>query len=185
MFTSEQLAKIRAVKAVILDKMTSLREQSYIQTCDRPVMNDMFLTGGAIASLLQQEEPKDWDIYFRGSEYMTYLATHLNNHSADIADIAEAYREDYGINGKMITNKATTMKNGYSFITMQYGTPDEIKRTFDYLHTTPHYDILENKLYISPAQYDACVNKKLIVNSPTVVKSYRREKFIQRGYKEC
>lgn len=185
MFTDQQKTEIRAVKLVIRDKMDQLRRERYITSCQFDVTRQMFLAGGAIASLLQAQEPKDWDLYFNTSEDMTSLVIHLNAYNSDIADIDEKYRETYGLDGKMITNKAITMKNGCSFITMQYGSPESIKATFDYLHATPHYNLKEDKLYISPAQYDACVNKKLIVHNRNEVKEYRRSKFIERGYKEC
>lgn len=185
MFTDQQLQHIRAVKLVIADKMATLRQTAYIRTCAGYVADYMFLAGGSIASLLQGEDPKDWDLYFKDPKPMADLATHLNSFNDSIADVEEKYREVYGLDGKMITNKAITMKAGYSFITMQYGSPETIKSTFDYLHTTSHYDLLEGKLYISPAQYDACVNKKLIANNPSVLKTYRTEKFINRGYKKC
>lgn len=185
MFTDREQSKIRMIKLAIMDKMDTLRNEPYIKSCPGNVVDHMFLTGGAIASLLQGEDPKDWDLYFKSAKPMADLAVHLNSYNSDIADVEEKYREVYGLDGKMITNKAITMKAGYSFITMQYGDIADIKASFDYLHTTPHFDLLEGKLYISPAQYDACVNKKLIVSNASVVKPYRREKFIQRGYKEC
>lgn len=185
MFTREQQEDIKVAKTIIMSKMFVLHGEEYIKKCAMPLTNSMFLTGGAIASILQRQEPKDWDIYFTHADAMTTLALQLNSYSNLVADVDDVYRETYGINGKMITNKAITMKSGFSFITMQYGSPEDIKSTFDYLHTTPHYDIMRNKLYISPAQYDACVNKKLIVNNKDMIKQYRREKFIQRGYTEC
>lgn len=185
MFTDHQISRIRRVKLVIAEKMIKLRREDYIKTCNTRVCNYMFLAGGAITSLLQNEEPKDWDLYFKLPEPMADLAVNLNSYNDKIADIDEKYREVYGLDGKMITNKAITMKDGCSFITMQYGTPEQVKSTFDYVHTMCHYDLSEDKLYISPKQYDACVNKKLIVNNSSVLKVYRKEKFIQRGYKQC
>lgn len=182
MFSEAQIQHIRSIKLIIMDKMDNLKSEKYISSCPGNVTDYMFLSGGAIASLIQGEEPKDWDLYFKHPTPMAQLTAHLNSFIDDIADVDEKYREAYGLNGKMITNKATTMKNGFSFITMQHGSVESIKSTFDYLHTTSHYDLLENKLYISPAQYDASINKKLIVNSFKNVQQWRTKKFISRGY---
>jgi hypothetical protein len=171
--------------------MRHLQETSYIKQMPNEIsfgniVNHLFLSGGAIASLLQNESPNDWDMYFKidiGFEnFKSYM---LNNHADMIKDVDERYRAVIGINGKMITSHAITMNDGISFIIMQYGSPKTVKETFDYVHATPHYDLAESKLYISAEQYGACVNKKLVVNNLSQVNIARNKKFLDRGYVKC
>jgi hypothetical protein len=102
----------------------------------------------------------------------------------EVADVNEKYSDFIGKDGKMITANSITMKDGNSFITKYYGDINHVKKHFDFLHCTPHYSLKEEKLYISQRQYDACLNKKLIVNNSKVIKKHRVIKFKERGYRE-
>jgi hypothetical protein len=143
----------------------------------------VYLSGGAIASLLQLEEPNDFDFYFETLDAMMQFQSHLAKCELFVKDIDLKYKEAFGTNGKMITAKAITMDDNNSFITMIAADPKTIKASFDYLHCTPHFK--DGKLFISEKQFDAIVNKKLIVNNESMVKEYRREKFLKRGYKDA
>ena len=147
---------------------------------------NFYVAGGAIASLLQGDTPKDVDIYCESDvvskEMMQKLIT---TNRKDIKETKE-YRDFYAEDGKMVSEWAVTMKNGASFIFKNAGKPAEIKKSFDYVHTTAHYQFLtidrEAKLFISPLAYHCAVNKLLIVNNTKRVTVGRRDKFINRGY---
>lgn len=144
-----------------------------------------YISGGAIASLLNKEAPKDFDVYCRDQKAGDAVRELLTiQHMPQIKAVDEKYREldCWKIPGKMVTEKSITMENNMSFIVMHYGEPSEIKATFDFLHCTPHYDIAEDKLYISRAQYDSIKSKTLIVNSPAHVTPWRIQKFVDRGW---
>lgn len=189
MFTKEQTALIHTAKALIQLKMQMMCRSNfaltYHSTTGANLSDSVFLTGGAIASLLQGGEVNDWDLYFRDEQSMTSFVTYLDKYREDIADVKDVYRDTLSVSGKMITEKAITMKDKTSFIVMTYGAPSFVKSTFDFLHTTAHYDIALNKLYISELVFDACVNKKLVSNNGEEIKQYRLEKFINRGYMRC
>ena len=70
----------------------------------------------------------------------------------------------------------------HGFITMIYGKPEDVKRSFDFVHCTPHFHLGTMQLFISERQYRACKDKKLIVNNPDNVKPWREDKFKSRGY---
>jgi hypothetical protein len=178
MFTEQDKTNILAVKARIHQRIQLIRIAPYY-TPDLP-WDKLFLSGGAICSLLNGEEPKDWDWYFKDDAAMYKFQKHLKNCELFIKDVDPKYG-DFGINGKMITANAITMDDNNSFITMVAGLPENIKKSFDYVHCTPHYDW--GKLYISEKQYKACTNKTLIVNNIGKIKEYRQEKFIKRGWK--
>lgn len=149
------------------------------------ISTNFYVSGGAIASLLLNEAPKDFDIYCRNESLVGSLQDALiNNYKDQVKDVDENYREVkcWKVPGKMVTEKSITMNNNMSFIVMQHGEPDKIKATFDFLHCTPHYDIAEDKLYISRAQFDSIKSRTLIVNNPDNIVIHRLEKFLTRGW---
>lgn len=178
-FTNNEIERILHAK-VHLRQRFEVNVPSYWK--DAPV-DSLFVTGGAIASLLQLDDPKDYDFYCTDSKLIRDFAQVLENDYNDlIADIAEDYKQVFGKNGKMITGNAVTMKDKNSFITLEFEPGTSVRSTFDYVHCLPYYDIKSNKLFISKQQYDACVNKVLIVNNPKSIKPYREHKFLERGY---
>lgn len=145
---------------------------------------DMFLSGGAIASILQEQMPNDFDIYFKDAEISLSISKYFNANTSQVKDISEKYREYAGTDGKTITENAITLKNGIQFITKHTGTPEKIRETFDFIHCRPYLDFDSKMLYISKSQYDACVNKMLVVNNPKAVTQHRLEKFLKKGYRQ-
>ena len=181
-FYREEIERILDAKEHLRQKF---RERSYFWLPSAP-LDKMFVSGGAIASLLQGERPNDYDVYCKDyNSILTFSKVLQKDHKNSIADVNEKYREFFGKDGKMITESAITMDNKISFITMLAGSPEFVRNTFDYIHCLPYYDIAENKLYISREQYDACVNKVLVVNNAANVKPYRENKFFKRGYIKC
>lgn len=181
MFNFTQRGHILSVKKKIQAMVEVMQTREWTDGYILP-WDKMYLTGGAIASLIQGEKPKDLDFYFTDEAFMLAMRAHLLHHKQHIADVDPKYKEVLGENGKMITANAITMDDGASFITMIWGTPEQIKSTFDYVHCTPHYSLADKLLYISPKQYTAAVNKVLIVNNESSVKEYRTTKFKERGY---
>jgi hypothetical protein len=88
---------------------------------------------------------------------------------------------DTEIEGKLITAHATTFDNDIQVITMA---TSEFRDTFDFIHCMPWYDIKTGKLHISPAQYEAIKNKKLVLNPKAKKKPTARrvEKYVERGW---
>ena len=183
MFTQEQKDHIQEVKKKIQLHIVGI--WMYFPMYGKSLNLDKInLSGGAIASLLQGETPKDWDFYFEDQvscENFEYTV-HNDPHKDEVADVNEKYSDFIGKDGKMITANSITMKDGSSFITNYYGDINHVKKQFDFLHCTPHYSLKEEKLYISYNQYEACINKKLIVNNPKAIKPHRILKFKERGY---
>lgn len=183
MFTELQKNHILAVKNTIKSRIVYIKFSDWARDYILP-WDSLYLTGGAIASLLQNEEPKDLDFYCTNFNDMFKMKNHLKTTGREhIKKIDEKYAETFGQDGLMITANAITMEHDFSFITMLTGTPDEVRKTFDYVHCMPYYSLADDKLYISYAQYDVCVNKKLIINNMYSYKRHRQEKFIDRGYK--
>ena len=187
MFSDIEKATILAVKRKIRDKFASTLNDPGFNRLPTNWTGDTYLTGGAIASLIQGEEPKDWDIYFKSEASQAWFAGNWITFESGISDVDDSYAGFIGDNGKAVTSKSITMSNKISFIIMM-GTatgPDVQRKTFDYLHCTPWYDIFTDVLYISKAQFDACLQKKLVVNNSSVIKPWRESKFLERGYKKA
>lgn len=179
MFSEEYQKKIKNAKLKIESAIGTFQ----IKYSALP-WQDMFLTGGAIASILQGEKPNDWDFYSKNSFTSVRVGDIVISRYMDsVKGVPEKYQSFIGENGKVITAKAITMEDTAQFITCMSGLPNEIKKTFDYVHCTPHYDIQEGNLYISEKQLDAILNKKLMVNNYGALKTWRQDKFERRGYK--
>ena len=141
-----------------------------------------YLTGGAIASLLQNETPKDWDMYCRSS--VPAQATIDRAKDANMIEtVNEKYAKVMNLDGNLlITMNACTLKNKIQLITRFYGEPRDTRATFDFKHCVPYYDCGEDKLYISEEQYRLIKQKQLVLNNPLSWTRHRQEKFEKRGY---
>ena len=180
MFTVLEKEHITQAKDDIRNYVKRYKEQLYP---NMPWVS-IFLSGGAITSILRNEKINDFDFYFK-----TELSKKIGIETLVLMykDRIKEYDPQYNtgsIQGdKLITDNAVTMIDGSQFITCMHGQPAEIKLSFDFLHCCPHYDTLEDQLYISKAQYDAIMNKKLIYRDPVkMAKSFRLHKFTQRGW---
>lgn len=181
-FSHEEVERILSAKIHLRQKFTGVVPTwlTFAPLCE------MFVTGGAIASLLQGEDPNDYDVYCRNSlDLFSFVDKLTGEFKNNIADVQDKYREFIGKGGKMITENAITMDNKISFITISNGEPKDVRKTFDYTHCLPYYEVTQNKLHISRLQYDACVSKVLVVNNAAMIKQYREEKFLERGYIKC
>ena len=144
---------------------------------------NFWVSGGCIASILQDEMINDIDVYFRddgiGRAVKEY---YINSYPDEIMDINTKYQE-IEVDGKLVTTNAVTLKNGIQIITKHYGAPDEVRKTFDFVHCLPYYDSLTDNLFISEEQYRLCKNKLLKINNTKTTTAGRTTKFTERGYK--
>lgn len=178
MFDEEMQRKIMGAKLMIKNTC-----EYYVMTYPNLPWQNIYLTGGAIASRLQDTTVNDWDFYCVDKTTSDLVIETLKkDYMNEIADADEKYSMMTDGSGKLITAQAITMKDKAQFISMIHGEPKEVKYHFDYLHCTPHYDLNTNKLYISEKQFDCIVNKVLVVNNPKAVTPWRKEKFLARGY---
>lgn len=175
-----------AEKLIILSAKSIIRSKvHYLQGLIHPMYyNNMFLSGGAIASLIQDTQPKDWDVYFMDEQTQkAVIDTFIADHTDEIAVLDEKYRDVVGLKNEMlITENAVTLINGIQFITKHNGTPENVRSTFDFVHCKPYYDFGKDELYISKEQFDLCYNKKLKINNDYSLTIWRGSKFEQRGY---
>lgn len=185
-FTNLEILDILEVKSRIQDKLNeTFHLLGSLQIAQDEVVDlrtHFFVSGGCIASLLQGDQVKDFDMYCTNKVVLDRLVDELCKSSGLIADVGENYREYIGKDGKYVTENAITLTNKAQIIIIKSGSPETVRSTFDYVHCTPYYSGAKNKLFISRKQYDACINKKLIVNNQSSVTKHREHKFIERGY---
>ena len=182
LFSEDEQKRIQSVKVSILEHIDAMIAQRWFAPEIAIAWSKVYLSGGAIASLLQGEKPKDWDFYCEDRSTMEDIRSMLLAKKEYVKSVDEKYTEVYGIDGKMITSQAITMDDGSSFITFMFGKPEVIKSSFDYVHCMAHYHLTSKTLYISPATYQAAVNKRLVPNNTANIKEWRTKKFLDRGY---
>jgi hypothetical protein len=129
---------------------------------------EAYMAGGAIASLLIGEEPRDWDIFLPQNIYVKKL---------------EKYFEQYTTHVKCITKNAITLKNNIQVITRWTGPREELINQFDFLHCKGSYSRYHDTLYLSEKIYDACKYRRLVpIVSAEKLNPWRVRKFLLRGW---
>jgi hypothetical protein len=184
-FTNEELLNLNDVKMKLKELFNGIEQTAwgrYVMSHSR----NLYLTGSSIGDLIRGETPKDWDIYFVNDRVAKDIRqTILKSYHEYISEkSSQNYPNTDGL--KVITENAITMQGNVQLITVVSGVPKDVRGEFDYIHCMPCYEPYTNKLYISEKQYYVCMNKILVPN-PTrkqPLKDFRRDKFLQRGYKQ-
>jgi len=143
------------------------------------------LTGGAVSSVFHNTSVNDWDVYLT-SEQALHEFNQLIQHDivvkTMIKDVTEEYRNSVGKDGKLITENAVTFKNGVQVITKSLA--DEARKTFDFIHCMPYYDLKNHMFYISKKQFTSIKDKVICVNpnTKTPFPNSRSLKYVKRGW---
>jgi len=172
--------------------------------------NKMFLAGGAIGSLLRNEPPNDYDLYFKDETDAKSFMQLINSCEEEGTSVVAEYSDEYGdaqsnqpqephlplfkddllavdVTGpkqKLITENAVTMENKLQFISNSrlVGEPEAVVAGFDYLHCTAFLDFATDRFYLPEQVFRAIINKELIINNGPRVTQQRLDKFLTRGY---
>lgn len=130
-----------------------------------------FIAGGSIASLIMDEEPNDYDIYFKDLESMRRATEYLKSSRPDVIVFNGA--------------NAITLTERFQIITRYTGTPDEVICKFDFSHCRCYfYSYSGQPLSIYKDAMESIATKHLIYNScPNPIGAlYRLKKFFYRGW---
>ncbi|WCF11539.1 hypothetical protein NDS46_31780 (plasmid) [Paenibacillus thiaminolyticus] len=161
-----------------------------------------YIAGGAIASLVNGEEPKDYDFYFKTLEacyqVLEYFLGKVDSDCCkiDISDEGKLsicvpdgiYEVEKGV-GKyqpiVITTNAITLSDGVQLIHRFIGCPETIVENFDFQHTKGIYDYKEDQLMIPIEVLDVIQKKKVVYtgSSYPLASLIRTRKFIRRGWR--
>lgn len=144
------------------------------------------LTGGAVSSVYHNTSVSDWDVYLTSEQAMhefNQLVQHDVVVKSMIQDVTKEYRSSIGKDGKLITENAVTFKNNVQVITRSLA--DEARKTFDFIHCMPYYDLKNHMFYISKKQFTSIKDKVIYINSNTksTFENSRALKYIKRGWK--
>lgn len=143
------------------------------------------VAGGCFASHMQFEKVKDIDIFVLGHsdpEEQTRRHEAIRRKMIfSFLDIVDK-TQDYVRNNDAVKEVWTDSSRKIQFIYTNHKSRQELIADFDYVHCMTSYHL--HKLYITRQIYDAIVRKELIVNNPKNVQEWRRNKFLNRGYKE-
>lgn len=158
-----------------------------------PMMGyDLVLSGSSLYSIYHNLPPNDYDFYSMSSNgkallYALLQKLHLKNEpSAEELVNDKKYSTGFDESGKIITDNAITLKSYNKKGQLQFIHRNVFQfeqENFDFVHCTPSYMLDTSKLKISPLQYYAIKNKKLMIHNPPdgEIHAYRRDKFIARG----
>ena len=163
-----------------------------------------FIGGGAIVSLLKNEEPNDYDVYFTNVEAVEKVLNYYNqtflymggNNLSDIKivdnkvsfkiNVQDVDKKHYntGCSPLFYTKSAITLKNKIQLIVKYFGNEKDVIKKFDFQHTHCYYSLYTDKLFISDEAMDCITNKKLVYTAKGFQLSsfFRMKKFLKRGW---
>lgn len=138
------------------------------------------LSGGAIASLYHNEEPKDYDLWSFFSTIIPLIQMKLQGvEDFSTIDTGKNYSE-MGV-ASFTSPNAVTLKNSIQFITL--GDYQSQREKFDFVHCKPYYNLYAQKLFISEEQWSCIKNKKLVISPGQSPSDIRISKFVGRGWR--
>lgn len=148
---------------------------------------NLFFAGGCIRSLVLNETPKDYDLFFRTEEAKDLFISWLEfNHNAISSPFTNMK--------KLLLARMSQTKNAATFhltknnkvdkviqcVSLFSGSPKEVIGNFDFTVNMNYYDPLTNELVI--CDLPSIKNKKLIVNSIRNIGYYRVKQFERYGF---
>jgi len=164
------------------------------------------ITGGAIVSLLQGEEPKDYDIYFRYPETTLSIAKYyIDKYAPDNVSIEnidgrikivipssghikipeeKKKKKEPIYHPVFMSSNAIMLSDKIQIIVRFYGEPAAIHDTFDYIHCCNYWDSCDKRLVLNPKALESIINKYLIYTGSRypVCSLLRIRKFLKRGW---
>ncbi len=193
-------------KSIIEDKDSTF-DETYRKQLVEDIKKHYIVTGGAIVSLLQNEQPNDYDIYFDDADFCLELTRYYvkkirpdDNTIKSYLDKDDEFRiravdreqgmmkpaekpEKGTYSPVCITENAVTLCDGIQFITRFTGLPEEIHKNYDFIHVT-NYMTEEQGLALNKDALISIMSKELkYIGSKYPLSSIiRTRKFIRRGW---
>lgn len=185
-FTDSEIDRVLKAKVTLrdlLDNKARLFSEQYKSDVFDFLRLNCWLTGGAVASLLQGQHPKDFDFYVRNNISCSdaVLQDLFIKEGAPYYDLVQTCNPSYmGMEqaGRVITANAITLKAGIQIIRL--ADFETSRKNFDFVHCMPYYDW--DKLHISRQQFDSIQKKELVANARAKITRHRIEKFKERGW---
>jgi len=183
------------------DFIGSIDDESIVKI----VNEKSFITGGAIVSLLLDEEPNDYDYYFMDKEsckkVTEYYAKKFNKRTNNHYDVKVEEKENRirvivpsaGVAGAkykegylpvFVSSNAITLSDDVQLVNRFYGNPEEIHKNYDYVHCTCYFIPHKNELVLPQKALESIVTKELkyVGSKYPLASVIRSRKYIQRGW---
>lgn len=197
-------AKINAwCKSIEDDKESSYSEESR-ETLSESIKKSYIVTGGAIVSMLQNEKPNDFDVYFDDVEICLevtkYYAAKLDGEDFVEIDKVDPTRvraipraqgmlkpetkpEDPNYFPVCITENAVTLTDGIQFITRFTGDPEKIHENYDFVHVKSYMTDKTGLVFNKESLISIMTKELKYIGSKYPLSSIiRTRKFIKRGW---
>jgi hypothetical protein len=144
-------------------------------------VENCMLAGGSISSIYYGEPVNDFDLWLKDLSKMEELRKLITEYVGNGVPLEEQPYAEAFVDGKIETHRAITLSNRLQYIIyIDYLTA---KSTFDYVHCQANYDLKTETLYLSPRQFYAIKNKKLIVNDIMSITLKREAKYKEKGWR--
>lgn len=160
------------------------------------ILENTYISGGCIASLIKEEEMHDYDYFFKNKESLNIVKNYFETIYDNTREIEVPKHNGctktkllskgfYSDKELLVTDNAITIGR-YQLILKDYGQSQEVCSKFDFIHGMCSYDILNNELFIDKFTYDNIQSGYLIYNNSSdtpITSFYRMNKFLQRGWR--
>lgn len=183
-FTELENGQILSMKTLI-----KMKYDEAVKSLDVPklrgfLVENAIIAGGISAAVFHGEPINDIDVLLKSEKAIDIFNDAVRSGKLDdyIEDVNEKYATTTLKDGKLVTARATTLKNKVQIITMHTA---NARKTFDFIHTMPYLDLKTETYYISRPQFDSIANKILIKNphpDSFGATEKRIQKFKDRGW---
>jgi hypothetical protein len=136
------------------------------------------IAGGCWASAIQGEAIKDIDIFILEKWHTAFT---IQSITKLFPTIQKRDGERYRSINPNVREVWTTPDKKIQIIFTKHETRKQLIEDFDYLHCRTSY--WGDKLYITREVFDAIIKKQLILKNEKNFQEWRRDKFLERGYK--
>lgn len=195
-FTETEIKTINTLKVMskgICDMTTKWLDNDETLSDYFKLNNHFVLAGGCYTSWLNNETPKDFDIFLLHSmdelscvALNSEISRKISNNSEEVKDTSE----DYLRNFKHPVKRVTTFRirdfykdTNFQIIQTKAKTREELIHGFDLVHACISYTPHDDKIYLSVDAFNAATNKVLRPNRGNKVEEWRINKFVSRGFK--
>jgi hypothetical protein len=203
--------KTKTIEKILRGKFASFLKSIKDEDVRKYVKNNTIITGGAIVSLLLDEDPNDFDLYFTNVDTVLRVAKYYQ----DIVDkdkemqnfiiikeeennvvvrvklkiastgmssgVKKTQKKYYPI---VITDNAITLSDKIQMIIRFWGNPEEIHYNFDFEHVKSYWLSSDGKLYLNPNSLEYILSKQLRYTGSLypIASLFRLRKFLTKGW---
>jgi hypothetical protein len=183
-FSDPEIMKIMMMKEMARNTFLSERNIgnviSYANLGNVPPIGSIVVAaGGFFYSTFHNETPRDFDVFILAQ--VEAISPKIKTPGLTLV----GGNFDYSRNNPFIIEAFSIKDDPYkvNYVVTRYQRREEMIGEFDYVHCCVSYSSYDNMLYISRQTYNAIRDKTLVVNNSYRLEDYRKQKFLDRGFK--